>query len=297
MEFNIHGLEKRYPGGKTALNGLELTLTAPMFVGLLGPNGAGKSTLMKLLTLGLLPSAGKILLDGAPLQKQQRQLRQKLGYLPQEYGLYEELTVYQFLDYMACLKNLGSKSKQHIERVLPLCGLYERKRNRIGSLSGGYKQRVGIAQALLGDPELIILDEPTVGLDPEERVRMRNVFVETARDKIMILSTHIIEDVQSVCNRLIVLNRGRICYDGTPDGLIAQCLGHVGIYECLQGEADHMMCDAAQIAAMRVTSKIVTPEKTVYKLVADELPGFAEAVRPSLEDAYMYAMAGAERQP
>lgn len=297
MEFRIHGLEKRYSGGKTALAGLELTLTAPMFVGLLGPNGAGKSTLMKLLTLGLLPSAGKILLDGVPLPKQQRQLRQRLGYLPQEYGLYEELTVYQFLDYMACLKGLGSKSKHHIQRVLPLCGLDERKRNRIGSLSGGYKQRVGIAQALLGDPDLIILDEPTVGLDPEERVHMRNVFVETARDKIMILSTHIIEDVQSVCNRLIVLNQGRICYDGAPDGLIALCAGHVGTYECHRGEADQMMREAAHPAAMRVTSKIVTPERTLYKLVADGLPGFAQAVRPSLEDAYMYAMACAQRQP
>lgn len=152
---------------------------------------------------------------------------------------------------------------------------------------------MGIAQALLGDPGMLIFDEPTVGLDPEERVRIRNLFVEVARDKIMILSTHIIEDVQSVCNRLIVLHQGAVCYDGRPDGLAALCAGHVGLYECRKGETDL----AAGHTGIHITSKVVTAEKTAYKLVADELPGFASPTPPTLEDAYMYAMACQEAKP
>ena len=293
MEFSIHNVKKQYPGGKMALGGIEAELSAPAFIGLLGPNGAGKSTLMKLLTLGLLPTDGEILLDGAPLQKQEAALHKKLGYLPQEYGLYEELTVWQFLDYMAALKELGKTARGSMERALALCGLEERRNSRISTLSGGFKQRVGIAQALLGTPELLILDEPTVGLDPEERIRMRNLFVEEARDKILILSTHIIEDVQSVCNRLIVLHEGSIRYDGPPDGLVDLSVGHVGAYACATGEPDRM----DGYTGCQVTSKVVTPEKTTYRLVAERLPAFAQPAAPSLEDAYIYAMAREETAP
>lgn len=290
MEFAIRNIKKQYPGGKMALSGIDTTLSAPAFIGLLGPNGAGKSTLMKLLTLGLLPTEGEITLNGMPLQKQEAALRKTLGYLPQEYGLYEELTVWQFLDYMAAMKELGHAAHEKIERVLPLCGLEERRNSRIATLSGGFKQRVGIAQALLGSPQLLIMDEPTVGLDPEERIRMRNVFVDEARDKILILSTHIIEDVQSVCNRLIVLHEGLVRYDGPPEGLLALSAGHVGTYACAAGEADQM----AGTNGCQVTSKVVTAQTTTYRLVAETLPPFAQPTPPTLEDAYIYAMARGE---
>lgn len=289
MQISIKNVTKVYTGGKKALNKANIELTSPALIGLVGPNGAGKTTFMKLLTLGLLPTEGQILLNGEPLLKQEKYLKSRLGYLPQEYGLYEELTVRQFLDYVAALKDIGTAGSE-IEKVLGLCGLEERRKHRISTLSGGYKQRVGVAQALLGEPELIILDEPTVGLDPEERIRMRNMFVELARDRLMLLSTHIIDDIQSVCNRLIVLHLGNICYDGTPEGLLELSEGHVGAYECRAGERDYMEGERAY----KVTAKVVMRDRTVYRIVADELPSFARPVPPSLEDAYMFAMAREE---
>ncbi len=264
-------------------------LTSPSFIGLLGPNGAGKSTLMKLLTLNLLPTDGKIFCDGKPLQKEEKNLKKELGYLPQEYGLYEELTVYQFLDYMAALKNIKN-SKKEINRVIDLCSLEEKRKSKISALSGGFKQRVGIAQAFMGTPEILILDEPTVGLDPEERMRMRNTFVEAAKDKIVILSTHIIEDVQSACNRLIVLHLGQICYDGAPEGLTKLCEGHVGMYTCSAGAADLLESETAY----RIVSKIVMPDKTIYRFIGKTLPPYATQVQPTLEDAYVFVMASVE---
>lgn len=286
MQISIQNVTKIYTRGKKALNKVNIELTSPALIGLVGPNGAGKSTLMKLLTLGLLPTEGKIELDGKPLLRQEKLLKRSLGYAPQEFGLYEELTVYEFLDYIAAMKGLGKKAPGEVARAMELCGLTERRKSRIRTLSGGYKQRVGVAQALLGDPALIILDEPTAGLDPEERIRMRNMFVEVARDKILLLSTHIIDDIQSVCNRLIVLHLGKIRYDGPPEGLLALSEGHVGTYECPAGEPDQ----AAGFDPAKVTSKIVSQEKTSYRIVAKELPPFAQPAAPTLEDAYIYAM-------
>jgi len=164
LKIELKNLSKSYRGGKTALRGLDLTLASPGLVGLVGPNGAGKSTLMKLLTAGLLPSSGEILIDGQPLLKREKALKASLGYLPQEFGLFEDLTVRQFLDYMSALKGIGAKAARlEIDRVLTLTNLQEKRRARIRTLSGGQKQRAGIAQALLGDPGLLIFDEPTVG--------------------------------------------------------------------------------------------------------------------------------------
>lgn len=290
MNLSVKNVTKRYPGGNVALDDVTTHLTSPAFIGLLGPNGAGKSTLMKLLTLNLLQTKGDILLEDKPLQSQEKAFKQKLGYLPQEYGLYEELTVYQFLDYMAALKNIKNPKAQ-IEELLYMCGLTERRKSKIANLSGGLKQRVGIAQAFLGNPEILILDEPTVGLDPEERMRMRNIFVEAAKDKIIILSTHIIEDVQSVCNRLIVLHLGNICFDGAPADLIAACEGHVATYDCVAGQQDLL---AEEQANYRIVSKIVTPEKVHYRFIGSAIPQYATAIKPSLEDAYVHIMAKEE---
>ncbi len=223
MKIELKNLQKTYKDGKSALKGLNLTLASPSLIGLVGPNGAGKSTLMKLLTANLFPSSGEIIVDGLPLEKQETLFKSSLGYLPQEFGLFEDLTTRQFLDYMAALKCIDKKAVEaEIDRVVSLTHLGDKRNSKIRTLSGGQKQRVGIAQALLGDPKLIILDEPTVGLDPAERVAFRRLFTDTAKSRLVILSTHIIEDVQSACDHLIVLNRGEVRYAGAPEELMAQ---------------------------------------------------------------------------
>ncbi len=223
MRIDLQNLQKNYKGGKSALKGLNLTLASPSLIGLVGPNGAGKSTLMKLLTANLLPSSEEIMVDGQPLTKQEKLLKASLGYLPQEFGLFEDLTVAHFLDYMAALKGIERNAVRHeIDRVLTLVHLEDKRKAKIRTLSGGQKQRAGIAQALLGTPKLLIFDEPTVGLDPAERVAFRNLFIHMAKSCLVILSTHIIEDVQSACDHLIVLNQGEVLYAGTPDELMLQ---------------------------------------------------------------------------
>lgn len=218
MNIKITGLSMTYPNGKTALDNIDLQMESPHLIGLLGPNGAGKSTLMKLLTAALLPTKGSIQINGTPLEKAERLMKSQLGYLPQSFGLYDELTVYQFLDYMAALKGIQD-SKDSINRVIEQTNLTEKRRTQIRTLSGGQRQRVGIAQALLGDPAFLIFDEPTVGLDPEERVQFRNLFSQLAKNKLILLSTHIIEDIQSICNQLLIIAHGNILFSGTPDEL------------------------------------------------------------------------------
>jgi ABC-2 type transport system ATP-binding protein len=283
VKIEVRGVRKVYPSGKVALASADLLVETPAFIGLLGPNGAGKTTLMKLITAGLLPTSGEIAVDGEPLLRREKWLKQRLGYLPQEYGLFEELTVTEYLGYLVEMKALPGQAAEHVDRAITLCNLQDKRRSRIRTLSGGFKQRVALAQAMLGSPELIVLDEPTSGLDPEERLSFRNRFSETAADKIVILSTHIIEDIQSVCNRLVVLWGGRILFDGAPETLSRQADGHVGTCETADGRAT---IDAAQ--GIRVTSRVVTTTKIFYRLVAEKLPSFAAPVQPTLEDAYIY---------
>ena len=278
MEINIQTVGMTYPNGKQALKGLSLDLRSPSLVGLLGPNGAGKSTLMKLLVAALLPTTGSILVDGQPLTRVERQLKARLGYLPQDFGLFDELTVEQFLDYMAALKGLRGP-RAVIRQVIRSINLEEKARAKIRTLSGGQRQRVGIAQALLGDPELLILDEPTVGLDPEERIHFRNLFSQAAQDRLVLLSTHIIEDIQSVCGQLVVINRGQVLFSGTPEALIQTATGHVGIF---------WEKDAAQEDGLHITARVNTGQGVRCRAVADVLPPFAQPSDPTLEDAYLY---------
>ena len=278
MEINIQTVGMTYPNGKQALKGLSLDLRSPSLVGLLGPNGAGKSTLMKLLVAALLPTTGSILVDGQPLTRVERQLKARLGYLPQDFGLFDELTVEQFLDYMAALKGLRG-SRAVIRQVIRSVNLEEKARAKIRTLSGGQRQRVGIAQALLGDPELLVLDEPTVGLDPEERIHFRNLFSQAAQDRLVLLSTHIIEDIQSVCGQLVVINRGQVLFSGTPEALIQTATGHVGIF---------WEKDAAQENGLHITARVNTGQGVRCRAVADVLPPFAQPSDPTLEDAYLY---------
>ena len=284
MEIAIEDLSLTYPNGKQALQHLNLTLESPNLIGLLGPNGAGKSTLMKLLVAALLPTSGTITLDGAPLAKREKALKAALGYLPQSFGLYDELTVFQFLDYMAALKQIPD-SRAAIDRAIEAANLGEKRRAKIRTLSGGQRQRVGIAQALLGTPQFLIFDEPTVGLDPEERIHFRNLFSQAAQDRLVLLSTHIIEDVQSVCNQLVVMNHGRILFTGTPAALIAAAEGHVGTF--LEQHGQHTQ-------GVSITARVNTAQGVRCRAVAEVLPDFAVPCEPTLEDAYLYLIAQGE---
>ena len=278
MELSIQTISMTYPSGKQALKDLNLDLKSPSLIGLLGPNGAGKSTLMKLLVAALMPTEGSILVDGAPLNKVEGKLKASLGYLPQDFGLFDELTVTQFLDYMAALKGLRSPQAA-IRDVIRAVNLEEKARARIRTLSGGQRQRVGIAQALLGDPPFLIFDEPTVGLDPEERIHFRNLFSRTAQDRLVLLSTHIIEDVQSVCDRLVVIDHGKILFTGTPEQLIASAVGHVGVF---------WEKDEKQEQGLHITARVNTSQGVRCRAVANQLPPYAQAEEPTLEDAYLY---------
>lgn len=278
MEVNIQKVSMTYPNGKQALKDLSLELRSPSLIGLLGPNGAGKSTLMKLLVAALLPTSGSILVDGQPLDKTDRLLKSKLGYLPQDFGLFDELTVTQFLDYMAALKGVRSP-KAAIQQAVRAVNLEEKAKARIRTLSGGQRQRVGIAQALLGDPQFLILDEPTVGLDPEERIHFRNLFSRTAQERLVLLSTHIIEDVQSVCDQLVVIDHGAILFAGTPAALIRAAEGHVGTF---------LEQNAEQESGLHITARVNTSRGVRCRAVADTLPAYVQVEEPSLEDAYLY---------
>ena len=281
MEINIQNVSMTYPNGKQALKDLTLDLGTPSLVGLLGPNGAGKSTLMKLLVTALLPTAGTIHLDGCPLAQADRILKAQLGYLPQDFGLFDELTVLQFLDYMAALKGLRD-SKSAVQKVIAAVNLEEKKKTRIRTLSGGQRQRVGIAQALLGDPPFLIFDEPTVGLDPQERIHFRNLFSQTAQNRLVLLSTHIIEDVQSVCDRLVVMNQGRILFAGTAEQLIQTAVGHDGVF---------WEQNVAQEQGLHITARVNTSRGVRCRAVADTLPDYVKLEEPTLEDAYLYLIA------
>ncbi len=278
MEINIQNVSETYPNGKQALKNFSLDLRSPSLVGLLGPNGAGKSTLMKLLVAALLPTEGSILVDGRPLARRERQLKAGLGYLPQDFGLFDELSVAQFLDYMAALKGLR-KPKAEIREVIRQVNLTEKAKAKIRTLSGGQRQRVGIAQALLGNPQLLIFDEPTVGLDPEERIHFRNLFSHMAQNRLVLLSTHIIEDVQSVCGQIVVINHGQILFAGTPEQLIRLADGHVGVF---------WEKDAVQEQGLHITARVNTGQGIRCRAVGDFLPDYVRVEEPSLEDAYLY---------
>ena len=285
MRIEISDLSMEYGERVKALTGINLRLESPNLIGLLGPNGAGKSTLMKLLVAGLLPTSGEIAVNGTPLSECERELKAKLGYLPQTFGLYDDLSVWQFLDYMSALKGIANR-KPAIEAAIAAANLGDKRKTKIRTLSGGQRQRVGIAQAILGNPDILIFDEPTAGLDPEERIHFRNLFSGAAREKIVLLSTHIIEDVQSVCNQIIVILHGRIIYAATPEELIKSARGHVGVYTESAASVDL----AADVGGLSLTSRVNTADGVACRIVAERLPLFARSVEPNLEDAYMYVI-------
>jgi len=220
MELIIDHLSKHYHGQEWGLKDFSLSL-GPGIIGLVGPNGAGKSTLMRILATISQPTQGRVLWNGETVAKNPNQLRSVLGYLPQDFGVYPNLNAIEFLEYLSAAKGLKrAAARKRIDGLLELINLRDAARRPLGSYSGGMKQRVGIAQALLNDPQLLIVDEPTVGLDPEERVRFRNLLSDLSGERIVLLSTHIISDVEAVATRIAFIRAGRLLTCTAPEGLL-----------------------------------------------------------------------------
>ena len=271
-----------------ALDGISLEIGSGMF-GLLGPNGAGKTTLMRILCGILEQSRGKVWINGIDLNEKREELQGLIGYLPQEFGAYENMTAYEFLSYQAILKNILDKEEREkrIRHVLQAVHLQDKSSQKIGSFSGGMKQRIGIAQTLLHLPRILVVDEPTAGLDPRERIRFRNLLVELSRERIVIFSTHIIEDISSSCNRVAVLNKGKLCYLGVPAHMTESARGFVWQF----------LVDAKKFESLRRKLWIVHHARIGDKirvrcLAASQPTAEAKSVSPTLEDAYLWLLKG-----
>ncbi|HEX2400339.1 MAG TPA: ATP-binding cassette domain-containing protein [Mycobacterium sp.] len=277
------GVSRRY-GRTWALTDVDLNLSAGV-VGLLGPNGAGKTTLLRLLATALAPTRGRISVFGLDpeMPDQRTEIRRGLGYLPQELGFPRGFSVFAFVDYVAILKEWTDPTARHAEvrRVLDLVHLSSAATKRIRALSGGQRRRVALAQALLGSPRLLVLDEPTTGVDPEQRAALRTVLAEAARNAVVVLATHQTEDVAALCERVIVLDGGRVHYDGPVRDLVLLAAGRVWL-------ADDP--DPAARASWRTGTGR-------YRNIADRAPTGVDLVEPSLEDAYLLLRAGAGPTP
>ncbi len=289
MELHIQNLSKTYRRGKQAVNKVSLTLGNGMF-GLLGPNGAGKTTLMKMLATLLEPTSGTVRYDDFQLGQDDQEIRRRLGYLPQNYGLYPTLTAREFLHYMAMLYGGAEKAawQARVEAVLAQVNLTDVADQRVGGFSGGMRQRVGIAQALLNDPQLLIVDEPTAGLDPEERVRFRNLLGQLSGDRIVILSTHIVDDISSSCDDMALMANGRFRFRGRPAEFIEHAQDVVWQITVPPTQAADIEANYRVIRVVRRTAGVslrvlATPEASV------NLPN-CQSIEPTLEDAYIWAM-------
>ena len=283
MELTIDDLGKRY-GEHWALRQLSLRCE-PGLLGLVGPNGAGKTTLMRMIATLLEPTEGTIQWNGRDIRTHGETLRQVLGYLPQEFGIYREFTGRQFLRYLAAMKGLPkSLAQRRVDEVLAIVQLEQVADRKLPTYSGGMKQRIGIAQALLNDPELLIVDEPTAGLDPAERVRFRTLLASLTSNRVIILSTHIISDVEAVANRLVILQAGRMLADTTPDALLATAAGSIWSVTTDQATAMRLQ------ATYQVSTMVNQMHGITLRLISATRPHEAAvAVEPTLEEAYLLA--------
>jgi len=286
MTIEIRGLRKVYPGGVVALQGLNLTIPAGIF-GLLGPNGSGKTTLMRILATLLEPTAGDVTIGGLDLRREKSAVRELLGYMPQEFGFYPNLTAYETLDYFSllCRVNDPQERKGRIERALVRANLEDVAGRKVGTFSGGMKQRLGIAQALLNEPELVIVDEPTSGLDPEERIRLRNLLAELAGERIIILSTHIVSDVASTADRLAILHRGVLLFAGPAEDLLTPLRGKTWIVDIADEELTRVREDYFVTGIFRSATGLQV--RAVEEEMKHPRGYLAE---PTLDDAYVWAM-------
>lgn len=287
MNVSIEGLNKIYKNGNKALKNVNLEIENGMF-GLLGPNGAGKSSLMQILVTLTKPSSGIITVNGMDLQKHRKQVRGFLGYLPQDFAFFSKLKTWEFLDYAASLAGLRKRAerKAAIDDMLENVGLYEVRERMANKLSGGMKRRLGIAQALIGDPKIIVVDEPTTGLDPDERIRFRNLLSKMSqRDIIIILSTHIVSDISSTCRSMALLNKGEVVYHGAPDDIIKQAEGNVWQINATNAEFEKIK------EKFHVISTIPDQDGWEVQVVADGIEEFSgKPVAPNLEHGYVYFM-------
>ncbi|MGH1142519.1 ABC transporter ATP-binding protein [Bacillus pseudomycoides] len=282
MELIIDHVTKKY-GEKIALNDCSLHLK-PGVLGLLGPNGAGKSTLMCMLATIEQPTDGSVIWDGENIQKKPKLLRSELGYLPQDFGVYPNMNAVEFLEYIAAMKGLSmSSSKKRINELLEALNLTNDRKRLLGGYSGGMRQRVGIAQALLNDPKLLIVDEPTVGLDPEERIRFRNLLSSLSTDRIVILSTHIVTDIESIATDIALLSKGNVLAHMRPEQLLKHVEGKVWEWVIPASELHHVQKKYIVSSAIHRSDGIRT------RIVSSNAPSAkAHIIAASLEDAYLY---------
>ncbi len=285
MQLVVENLSKNYRGSVQALRNVQLTLS-PGVLGLLGPNGAGKSTLMRILATITQPSSGRVLWNGSDIARNPDALRAVLGYLPQDFGVYPNLNAIEFLEYLAAVKGIpAGAARRRIGELLEVVNLTDAAKRPLGGYSGGMRQRVGIAQALLNDPQLLIVDEPTAGLDPEERVRFRNLLSELSGERIVILSTHIVSDVEAVATSIAILAHGQLLAHGSPEALLASVSGKVW----------EVVVPSADLPALRqkhlVSSTAHRSDGVHARVVAGAAPeARARPLEPSLEDAYLRSL-------
>src|SRR5579863_227783 len=285
MNIEMKELNKVYRGGIHALEGINLSISGGMY-GLLGPNGAGKTTLMRILAGILRPSSGRLCIGGYDYETERGRVEVKrlLGYLPQEMGVYPDLNAREFLDYVAILKGMDDRRarQRRVEELLEIVSLTAVASRKMKTFSGGMKRRVGIAQALLNDPQLLIVDEPTAGLDPEERIRFRNLLSELAGDRTVLLSTHIVEDIAQTCRNLAIMNNGRVTFQGTTSDLIQKAEGKVWT---ITTDGIKPQGDFTVVSTLNMGSTIQ------YRIVGDLSPrAGAILTAPSLEDSYVWLM-------
>lgn len=287
MHIKIENLNKIYKGGSYALNNLNLEIPNGMF-GLLGPNGAGKSTLMRILVTLMKPTSGKVTVNDLDLAKNRREIRSMLGYLPQDFSFFSKLKTYEFLDYAARLAGMKNANARRtaVEQMLEEVGLFEARDRNANKLSGGMKRRLGIAQALINNPKIIIVDEPTTGLDPEERIRFRNLLSTiSTRDVIIILSTHIVGDISSTCHDMALLNKGKLAFAGSPEQLVKEAEGNVWLIKATEAEYLEINEKYPVISTIPIDGgwevQVVTPEINGYH---------GHQIDPNLEHAYVHFM-------
>jgi ABC-type multidrug transport system ATPase subunit len=292
MQLTISGLSKTYPNGHQALKDVSLTIPRGMF-GLLGPNGAGKSTLMRTIATLQEPDAGTIRLGEIDVLTQKEDVRKTLGYLPQEFGVYPNVTAIDLLDHFAVLKGITARRarKDVVTALLQQTNLYDVRKKKLGGFSGGMRQRFGIAVALLGNPALIIVDEPTAGLDPAERVRFLNLLSELGENAIVILSTHIVDDVSELCSRMAIIDQGRILVETEPLDALAR----------LRGRVWKRVIDRAELAEHERTYRVISTKlfagRLVIRVFSEEQPAGFEVVDADLEDVYFTTMSGVQAAP
>lgn len=288
--LQIIGLSHIYANGTRALNDVNLSIPKGMY-GLLGPNGAGKSTLMRCIATLQTQSEGRITFDGRDINEDPEWLRRRLGYLPQDFGVYPRVSAYQMLDHMAVLKGITSSGERKavVETLLNQTNLWAVRNKAIAGFSGGMRQRFGIAQALIGNPDLIIVDEPTAGLDPEERNRFLNLLAGIGDQKVVILSTHIVDDVADLCPRMAVLADGKVQLEGKPADLIQGTRGKIW-----KKTVDHDGVDAVREKHDVISTRLFAG-KTIVHVLADKKPAGFEPVEGGLEDVYFATLAQLRR--